>query len=55
MAGQSPEEGFDGKSIQSFYAGLLARDIGGSIRVSIHEETTVLSAVLPVQAIQNAA
>lgn len=55
LAGQSPEDGFDGKSIQSFYAMLMAREQGGRITVELNDDVTTLQAVLPVQAVQNAA
>ena len=47
LIGKAPEDGFDGRSIQPFYAGMMAREIGGSVSAAIEEETVTIKAVLP--------
>ncbi|MBL4854996.1 MAG: hypothetical protein JKY25_12275 [Robiginitomaculum sp.] len=49
LAGKAPEDGFDGRSIQPFYTGLIVRETGGSIKAEINGETVTFSATLPVQ------
>lgn len=50
LAGQSPEDGFDGRSIQPFYTGLIVRELKGKIAASIVEETVTFVTTLPVVA-----
>jgi len=47
LLGKAPEDGFDGRSIQPFYAGMMAREIGGSVSASLNEETVTIKAVFP--------
>jgi len=47
LIGKAPEDGFDGRSIQPFYAGMMAREIGGNVSASLNEETVTIKAVLP--------
>jgi len=49
LAGAAPEDGFDGRNVQPFYTGMIAREAGGSVNASIDEEIVTFSAVLPVQ------
>ena len=46
IAGAAPEDGFDGRNVQPFYAGMIARENGGGIQASIEDETVTLSATL---------
>jgi len=36
--------GFDGRTIQPFYAGMLARELQGSVETSVSEETVTFTA-----------
>lgn len=47
LSGQSPEDGFDGRSIQPFYTGLIVRELKGKIAASIVEETVAFTATIP--------
>ncbi len=47
LAGKAPDDGFDGRSIQPFYAGMMSREMGGSVTGSIDGETVTLIANLP--------
>jgi len=47
LIGKAPEDGFDGRSIQPFYAGMMAREIGGSVSASIDDITVTITATLP--------
>lgn len=47
LAGKAPEDGFDGRSIQPFYAGMMARELGGSAQANIEEETVTFTANFP--------
>lgn len=47
LAGSAPEDGFDGRSIQPFYTGMIARENKGKVTASIVDDTVTLSAVLP--------
>ena len=44
LSGRAPEDGFDGRTIQPFYAGMMAREQGGSTQASIAEETVTFRA-----------
>jgi len=46
IAGGAPEDGFDGRSVQPFYAGMIARENGGNIQAEIQDETVTLTATL---------
>ena len=46
LAGASPEDGFDGRSIQPFYAGMIARENGGAISAAIDDETVTIEATI---------
>jgi histidine phosphotransferase ChpT len=47
LLGKAPEDGFDGRSIQPFYAGMMAREMGGSASAAAEGETVTFRAVLP--------
>lgn len=49
LAGGAPEDGFDGRNVQPFYAGMIARENQGNITASIEDETVTLSAALVAQ------
>lgn len=55
LAGKAPEDGFDGRSIQPFYTGLIARDLGSVLTASIDEETVTYTATLPAIGAKDAA
>ena len=47
LAGGAPEDGFDGRSVQPFYAGMIARENKGQITASIEDETVTLTSTIP--------
>ena len=47
LAGSAPEAGFDGRNIQPFYTGMIARESGGNANAQIEGEIVTFSAVLP--------
>ena len=47
LAGGAPEDGFDGRSVQPFYAGLIAREVGGKASASMEGDTVTFTASLP--------
>lgn len=49
LAGGAPEDGFDGRSVQPFYTGMIARENNGQVTAEIEDETVTLSAVLAAQ------
>ncbi len=55
LAGKAPEDGFDGRSIQPFYTGLIARELNAKITASIDGEIAVYTAMIPGMAAQDAA
>lgn len=50
LQGRPPEHGFDGRSIQPFYASMMAREGGGSVVASTDEETVIFRADFPTAA-----
>jgi len=50
LEGRAAEEGFDARSIQPYFAGLLARRAGGSTRAVVDEERVEIYALIPVAA-----
>ncbi|PHR59747.1 MAG: hypothetical protein COA43_08620 [Robiginitomaculum sp.] len=44
LGGGAPELGFDGRSIQPFYTGMIARESGGEVTAVIDEETVTFAA-----------
>ena len=47
LAGKAPEDGFDGRTIQPFYAGMIARVLKGSVTALIDGETVNFTAHIP--------
>lgn len=47
LAGKAPEDGFDGRTIQPFYAGMMARELKGSVISRIEDETVYFTAHIP--------
>ncbi|WP_409433186.1 histidine phosphotransferase ChpT [Litorimonas sp. RW-G-Af-16] len=47
LVGKAPEDGFDGRSIQPFYTGMMARELGGKAIAAITDETVTFTADLP--------
>ena len=47
LLGKAPEDGFDGRSIQPFYAGMMARELGGTVSGTINETIVTITAALP--------
>lgn len=47
LSGKMPEDGFDGRTIQPFYTGMILRELGGKIAVGADEERVVFSAKVP--------
>lgn len=48
LAGRAPEMGFDGRSIQPFYTGMITREAGGTVSAHIEDETVTFEATLPI-------
>ncbi len=48
LAGTMPEDGFDGRTIQPFYAGMILRELGGKIAAGADEDRVVFSAKIPL-------
>lgn len=55
IAGRAPEDGFDGRTIQPFYTGMLVREMGGRIDTTLNGEKATFMAFIPSQQAQNAA
>lgn len=55
LKGKSPEEGFDGRSIQAFYTGMIVRELKGNVTANIDGETVTFEAVFPSLEVQSAA
>jgi len=47
LAGKAPEDGFDGRTIQPFYAGMMARELKGSVTAMVDGETVKFTAHIP--------
>ncbi len=47
LEGTSPEDGFDARSIQPYYAGMLARETGGRASAQVDEERVEVIALSP--------
>jgi histidine phosphotransferase ChpT len=48
LSGKAPEDGFDGRTIQPFYTGMIARELQSQITTQTEEETVIFS-VSPAQ------
>jgi len=46
LSGESPEGGLDARSIQPYYAGLIARENGGRAQARVEEERVELAALI---------
>lgn len=55
LAGKAPQDGFDGRSIQPFYTGMLVRQLKGRIDTGLDGETARLTAFIPTIEAQRAA
>jgi len=55
LSGKAPEDGFDGRTIQPFYTGMLIRELGGRIDTAIEDETVTFTSFIPPKESQNAA
>lgn len=55
LSGKAPDDGFDGRTIQPFYAGMMVRDMKGRIDTSIEGEKVSITAFLPAEKAQSAA
>ncbi|MGP1274783.1 MAG: histidine phosphotransferase ChpT [Caulobacterales bacterium] len=55
LAGRAGEDGYDGRSIQPYYAGLIAREHGGRVEARAEEERIEYVALLGAQASVQAA
>lgn len=47
LAGKAPEDGFDGRTIQPFYTGMMVREQRGKFSATIEGEAVTFAAVLP--------
>lgn len=47
LSGKAPEDGFDGRTIQPFYAGMIARELKGSVTALVEGETVNFTAHIP--------
>jgi len=47
LAGRAPADGFDGRTIQPFYTGMIARELKGRVEAVIDGETVTFTAILP--------
>lgn len=47
LSGKAPGDGFDGRSIQPFYTGMIARELKGRVEAEIQDETVTFRANLP--------
>ena len=47
LSGKSPEDGFDGRSIQPFYTTMLTREAGGTVSAHADEGIVVFNARFP--------
>jgi histidine phosphotransferase ChpT len=55
IKGERPEDGYDGRSIQPYFAGLIAREAGGRAEASASEERAEFSALTgPVRSVEAA-
>ena len=47
LSGKAPADGFDGRTIQPFYTGMIARELKGRVEALIQDETVTFTANLP--------
>jgi len=55
FAGEAPEDGFDGRNVQPYFAGLIARESGGRAEASLTEDRVELAALIGTGARAHAA
>ena len=55
LAGRAPEDGFDGRTIQPFYAGMIVREIKAQVFATATDEEVVFKAICPAIGAQTAA
>lgn len=55
LVGKAPEEGWDGRTVQPFYAGMIARESNGRVDASIDGETVEFTALIPTNEAAEAA
>jgi len=55
LAGGAPEDGFDGRSIQPFYTGMMVRELKGKVFATATEEDVVFKVLIPTVSAQSAA
>lgn len=48
LSGKAPEDGFDGRTIQPFYTGMIVRELKGTAAASIDGESVTFTAVIPL-------
>lgn len=48
LAGKAPEDGFDGRTIQPFYTGMIARELKGAVTTAVNGETVNFTAHVPL-------
>lgn len=49
LAGQAPEEGWDGRTVQPFYVGMIAREASGRVEARLGEERVEFVSLIPQQ------
>lgn len=49
LSGKSPEGGFDGRTIQPFYTGMMTREIGGVVSAEVEGESVNFRANIPAK------
>lgn len=47
LTGKAPDEGWDGRTVQPFYAGMIAREAKGRVDASVDGETVEFTALIP--------
>ncbi|NNE59082.1 MAG: hypothetical protein HKN36_13325 [Hellea sp.] len=55
LSGKAPDGGFDGRTIQPFYTGMIVRELKGRVDANLDGETAKFSVFLPSIAAKNAA
>jgi len=55
LSGKAPPDGFDGRTIQPFYAGMMVREMGGRIDTTLNDEQATFTVFIPISQAQSAA
>lgn len=50
LSGKAPEQGWDGRTVQPFYAGMIAREAKGRVDATASEERVEFTALIPMRA-----